>query len=231
MAVAFDGQAVFQALYNVVSEVIEKNTMFKSQLVDIKSALDCLEPLIEVIPEYGKELDRPEEELQKFTIQMKEGIQLIHKCSKVRAWNAYKRHKYANELVELDKSLQRLMDILKVLGIRDAKKTLATVKNIETRFQQIDEKFVVQNIPSKKIEAWSAVPELPPLTVGLEGPLKELKLMLLKDGVSMLVLTAPGGCGKTTLATKFCQDAEVRGIVHDINISNCLQVISFYLRF
>lgn len=44
--------------------------------------------------------------------------------------------------------------------------------------------------------------------------LKNLKLKLLNDDkVSMLVLTAPGGCGKTTLAQMFCQDEEVKGNV------------------
>ncbi|PRQ47858.1 putative powdery mildew resistance protein, RPW8 [Rosa chinensis] len=61
-----------------------------------------------------------------------------------------------------------------------------------------------------KPEAWYAVPELPTLTVGLDGPLNELKMKLLNNGVSMVVLTAPGGCGKTTLATKFCQDKQVQ---------------------
>ncbi|KAL6196933.1 hypothetical protein ACLB2K_032546 [Fragaria x ananassa] len=46
----------------------------------------------------------------------------------------------------------------------------------------------------------------------MDAPLKDLKEKLLcDDGVSMLVLTAPGGCGKTTLATMFCKDEEVKG--------------------
>jgi ATP/maltotriose-dependent transcriptional regulator MalT len=63
-------------------------------------------------------------------------------------------------------------------------------------------------------KAWCAVPELPHLTVGLEAPLEELKRKILHDGrVPMIVVTAPGGCGKTTLATKFCQDQQVKGMV------------------
>nr|XP_011460516.1 PREDICTED: probable disease resistance protein At5g66900 [Fragaria vesca subsp. vesca] len=56
------------------------------------------------------------------------------------------------------------------------------------------------------------LPPLPRLVVGMDAPLKDLKEKLLcDDGVSMLVLTAPGGCGKTTLATMFCKDEEVKG--------------------
>ncbi|PRQ47860.1 putative powdery mildew resistance protein, RPW8 [Rosa chinensis] len=75
----------------------------------------------------------------------------------------------------------------------------ASVSNIEAGIKQM-----------QQIEAWCAVPELPTLTVGLDGPLNELKMKLFNNGVSMVVLTAPGGCGKTTLATKFCQDEQVQ---------------------
>ena len=59
------------------------------------------------------------------------------------------------------------------------------------------------------------LPPLPRLVVGMDAPLKDLKEKLLcDDGVSMLVLTAPGGCGKTTLATMFCKDEEVKGNIY-----------------
>ncbi|XP_024177889.1 probable disease resistance protein At5g66900 [Rosa chinensis] len=54
------------------------------------------------------------------------------------------------------------------------------------------------------------VPELPRFAVGLDKHLKELKMKLLKDGGSMLVITAPGGSGKTTLAKMFYHDHEVK---------------------
>ncbi|KAK9948816.1 hypothetical protein M0R45_004378 [Rubus argutus] len=74
--------------------------------------------------------------------------------------------------------------------------------------KRMESKGCVQN----ESEGLCEVPELPSFTVGLDVPLKELKMKLLKDDqVSMLVVTAPGGCGKTTLATKFCQDEEVKG--------------------
>ncbi|XP_062014526.1 probable disease resistance protein At5g66900 [Rosa rugosa] len=76
--------------------------------------------------------------------------------------------------------------------------------------QLMKENFVIQD-QSTESKAWCAVPELPEVIVGLEAPLKDLKTNLLgNDGFSMLVLTAPGGCGKTTLATNFCKDQEVK---------------------
>ncbi|KAL5184416.1 putative disease resistance protein [Glycine soja] len=55
------------------------------------------------------------------------------------------------------------------------------------------------------------VPEEPEFTVGLDAPLRELKMELLKEGVSIIVLTGLGGSGKTTLATKLCWDEQVIG--------------------
>ncbi|XP_024183249.1 probable disease resistance protein At5g66900 [Rosa chinensis] len=203
-------EASFVALYDAIKEVNEHHLMFKALLGDIRSTLDSIEPLIKETAEDDKELDFPEDELQNFGVQMEEGIELIRKCSKVGPLSTYKKYKYTNKLGELGKSLQRLLDILKVHSIRDVKKTLVTIKNIETKVQQIDVNIGIQNNSSESIEGSCAIPEPPPLVVGLDGPLKELKMKLFSDEISMLVLTAPGGCGKTTLATKFCQDGDVR---------------------
>lgn len=56
------------------------------------------------------------------------------------------------------------------------------------------------------------VPEEPEFTVGLDAPLRELKMELLKEGVSIIVLTGLGGSGKTTLVTKLCWDELVIGM-------------------
>ncbi|KAL2962927.1 hypothetical protein AAZX31_17G171700 [Glycine max] len=55
------------------------------------------------------------------------------------------------------------------------------------------------------------VPEEPEFIVGLDAPLSELKMELLKEGVSIIVLTGLGGSGKTTLITKLCWDELVIG--------------------
>lgn len=95
--------------------------------------------------------------------------------------------------------------------------------HIVEEFKRIESRGVMKN----EGEGLCEVPELPSFTVGLDVPLKELKMKLLKDDqVSMLVVTAPGGCGKTTLATKFCQDEEVKGMslyrIHLITFSSLI---------
>ncbi|CAB4287484.1 unnamed protein product [Prunus armeniaca] len=133
--------------------------------------LDSLHPLIKEIEKYNKDLDLPDKELENLKVGMEKGIELVHKCSKIRS--------------------------------------SVSVRNIEKVVSRIESSLVLQY--QDETEVWGAAPELPALVVGLDFPLKELKrkLLNLKDGVSMLVLTAPGGCGKTTLATAFCQDQEV----------------------
>ncbi|XP_050388140.1 probable disease resistance protein At5g66900 [Argentina anserina] len=79
---------------------------------------------------------------------------------------------------------------------------------VEAGFKRLEDRLETRN--GAEVGAWGVVPELTQFTVGLDEPLQELKMKLLKDGVSMLVVTAPGGCGKTTLATKFCQDHKVK---------------------
>ena len=58
-----------------------------------------------------------------------------------------------------------------------------------------------------------SVPPPQKFIVGLDEPLKELKTMLLKEGKeeSLLLVTALGGCGKTTLVIKLSQDKGIEG--------------------
>ncbi|QCE14334.1 P-loop containing nucleoside triphosphate hydrolase [Vigna unguiculata] len=53
------------------------------------------------------------------------------------------------------------------------------------------------------------IPEKPEFTVGLDEALKKLKMNVLSEGVSVMVLTGVGGSGKTTLATMLCWDEQV----------------------
>ncbi|KAM1073582.1 hypothetical protein PS2_018312 [Malus domestica] len=193
----------FQMLFDAVKSVQEENTMFQHLLRDIKSTLDSLQPLIKDIEKYNSK-----EGLENYAIQMEEGAKLVQKCSKVGLW---RKHTYTKKLSQLDKSLRRVFDVLKRQGMRDARETLVSLRSIQTVLSRIEESLKMKNNLPEMVKCSSAVPEAPSVTVGLDLPLKELKMKLLKDEqVSMLVLTAAGGCGKTTLAKMFCQDQEVK---------------------
>ncbi|KAI3785028.1 hypothetical protein L1987_44137 [Smallanthus sonchifolius] len=55
-----------------------------------------------------------------------------------------------------------------------------------------------------------SVPGLPDFIVGLDFHLQEVKRLLLKDTNQVLTVSAPGGCGKTTLAKMLCHDNEIK---------------------
>ncbi|KAM1174747.1 hypothetical protein FF1_027276 [Malus domestica] len=204
----------FNVLYDVLDELITKNVIFKPLLKEIKSRLDSLAPLLKDIEKSNKKLDLSDKELVNLKEHLEEGVEVVQKCKKVRWWSVYKRYKYANRLIDWDGSLQRLLEILNVQGIRDMKDSSLSVRNIENALSRIESNMVIPKQPDS--EAWCAIPQLPPLVVGLDVPLRELKRILLKDqNVSMVVLTAPGGCGKTTLAIKFCQDTDVKDTFKD----------------
>lgn len=200
--------AAFNALCEGVDDLIAKNGIFRSLLKDIKSRLDTVKPLISEMAGSNQQLSYTnKDELKGLEEVFKDGEELVLKCSKVRRWDLYRKYKYATKLFRLEEQLNKSLEVLQVQGIRDGKKTAVLVDQMA--------KLVIQDhhYPSES-KAWCAVPELPQLIVGLEAPLEELKRKILDDGgASMIVVTAPGGCGKTTLATKFCQDQQVKGIV------------------
>lgn len=138
---------------------------------------------------------------------------------KVQEIRDVKKNLIATHSIEEGVSRIESSQISLMAGVEQIATTSGNVEKVLNEIR-IDSFHIVEGI--KRIESKGCVqseseglcevPELPSFTVGLDVPLKELKMKLLKDDqVSMLVVTAPGGCGKTTLATKFCQDEEVKG--------------------
>ncbi|KAL6136954.1 hypothetical protein ACLB2K_062249 [Fragaria x ananassa] len=231
--VTFFGGAVlgkaFSTLYAGIDDLIAKNRMFRSLFKVIRSRLDTLKPLIIDMALSNEQLSYTNnDELRGLEKVLEVGERLVLKCSNVRLWDLYRKYKYATKLLAWEEELDRQLQLLQVQGIRNGKKTAVVVENIEVSVGSVKEginqmsstlgevnqlmkvNFVVQDQPAES-RPWCAVPELPEVIVGLVAPLKDLKTKLLaNDGFSMLVLTAPGECGKTTLATNFCKDQEVR---------------------
>nr|XP_028947599.1 probable disease resistance protein At5g66910 [Malus domestica] len=130
-------RTAFQMLFDAVKSVQEETTMFKHLLGDIKSTLNSLQPLIQEIEKYNSK-----EGLEYFTVQMEKGADLVQKCSKVGVW---KKCKYTKKLHQLEKSLRRVFDELKLQGVRDARETLVSLRNIETAFSRIEKNLVMKS--------------------------------------------------------------------------------------
>ncbi|KAK0606005.1 hypothetical protein LWI29_033088 [Acer saccharum] len=112
--------------------------------------------------------------------------------------------------------------------IRDNKKILEQVEemgvNIQTELIRDNKKILeqVEEIGKKidrdggvsirvKFDGPCLVPDPPEITPGLDAPLKELRTELVKDeGMQVIVVSAPGGVGTTTLVKKQCEDNEIK---------------------
>ncbi|KAK9902928.1 hypothetical protein M0R45_001441 [Rubus argutus] len=137
------GGLLFNILYDCLKELISKSRIYKPLLKNILFMLDSFGEPIKQIEVCNEELGLPKEEVKKFKSHMKEGIEVVKKCSKVRKWNIYKKYKYANRLLGWNDSLQRHLDILKVQEIRDAKRTLVSVNKIERVVTGIESNSII----------------------------------------------------------------------------------------
>ncbi|KAJ7951597.1 Disease resistance protein [Quillaja saponaria] len=195
--------AVFGELLKAVLEVKDKILQFNPVLKKLKSTLESIAPVIHEIQKYHEQLDRKKEELRGLIKQMEEGKELVLKCSKIPRWKIWSKPHYHDELCELDKALERFFKFdLTVQTARTGLETLVKVDEIHNK---------VMNSVVTEMKDLCAPPPPPKFTVGLDGHVEELKRRLLKGGVSVIVLTAAGGLGKSTLAKKLCWDKQVKG--------------------
>lgn len=147
------------------------------------------------------------------------------------------KRKDVEKFDEWDDLLKRQLEMLNIQSLIDGRKTAVNteamvplVRDIKTTAQNTE--ALVQELvnrsdtekqnQSAENEAYCAVPELPPLTVGQDFPLEELKRKMFKEGKSMIVVNAMGGSGKTTLAINFCRDPDVKGILRILKTTNML---------
>ncbi|KAJ4828380.1 hypothetical protein Tsubulata_017836 [Turnera subulata] len=208
MAVELVGGAALGAivgeLLKVVVEAKDKILMFRSILKHIEETLQSIIPILKEIEELNKALDRRDEQTARLLEVIEQGKTIVLDCSSIRFLNLPKKYKYTNKLQELDKSLTSFFQIVMQAQIaRDTKEVLKVVRGKNWSFRG-------------KIGGGGGgsgmmmmIPGAPVNPVGLEVPLRELKMELFKDGVSVVVLSAPPGCGKTTLAKLLCHDRQV----------------------
>ena len=229
MAAAFVGVAAlgtafgegFAVLHDTVKDVVSKARMFKPILKRLESTLDRLAPTVNEITQLSEQLDLPKVETENLIKNMEKGEKLVRKCLKIRWWNYCFKVHYSNKLEELDKEIVRFCQVdLQVHGTRNGLRTLV---NVNINLQKVDSVVDRQRV-------LCTVRDPPDFTVGLDMPVKELKTLLLKEEVQLLLLTAPGGCGKTTLVQMLCQDDQIRGTSLSF-VCQCVILLSNWLVF
>ncbi|KAH7532554.1 hypothetical protein FEM48_Zijuj04G0032700 [Ziziphus jujuba var. spinosa] len=208
------------SLYDAVMEVKGNNAIFEPTRNKLEEKLVKLKPLIKEVNQLSKLLHQTDDQAADLESEIKEGEKLVRECSKVSSWNIYKKKGYAPKLQELDKTLKNL--IRYCYTARESKEMLLWVRNMTAGngvnaismgcIPYHDDTASLYHVSAPGSRHDDQVQaQLPSITVGLAAPLIDLKKKLLNEnGTSMVIVTAPGGCGKTLLAQTFCRDGHVR---------------------
>ncbi|KVI01724.1 Disease resistance protein [Cynara cardunculus var. scolymus] len=194
---------------------------FKPQLEQLSITLQRITSKVDEITKLNRELDRPEQDSTMFTSIIKKAEDLVNKCLKIK-WNYFKKFTHSLKLKDVNNKLLRVFQLeAQADQCRDGKETLLEVKAVKLRMdslvsnlEDLRQKCSLsrreQVIERKKL-GWR-VPKLPKDIVGFDEPLARLKAKVIADNDddSVVVVSAAGGCGKTTLAKMLCNDPQIQ---------------------
>ncbi|KAL7585881.1 hypothetical protein Lser_V15G45399 [Lactuca serriola] len=218
-------ESIFSLLKNVTREA-QTTIQFKAELEQLTATLQMIGPIVNDIVKSKRGLDHSEEECNMFTNEIKKAEKLVCESSKVK-WNPFKRNLYSRQLKRLNRKLGNFCPAgVVAIQIRDSTQALALENDTNVKVGHILNRMTNKRIASVGEErenyGWR-VPRLPSGIVAFEEPLQKLKAAVLAstdiddggssmgcDDRSVLVVAAPGGCGKTTLVKMLCHDAEIR---------------------
>ena len=172
------------------------------KVVNLKRFGSRLNHILLLLNDDTKRLDLPKKNTKRSKEDVKKREKQVRKCSKSR-WCCCFRACCPPELCESDEDIARSCeDDAEGNSIRNHGTEISVNLNIIQ--EQEDSNW-------DRPRAFCAVRRPPIFTVGFDMPMKELKALLLKEEVHQLLLTAPAGCGKTTLVQMLCQDEKIKG--------------------
>ncbi|MED6198060.1 hypothetical protein PIB30_118586 [Stylosanthes scabra] len=193
-------------------EAVEKGMNFNSVLESSTETLDTLIPLVEQMKQLARDSDRSIEVVAKLENEIQKGKELTEKCSKFRWWRFLSFPVYHDRILERDKKIGRHLS----MGVQAqiATDSMETLKNVKKILEILVDEFGGGGKGRRLVlRGVSGVPEMPEFTVGLDEPLRKLKVEVLKKGgVGVCLVTGLGGSGKSTLVKKLCWDVEVKGM-------------------
>ena len=147
-------EKVLGELLKSVKEAMRKKKKLETTLKSIESTLSSIIPVVQSINELNEKLDREDEDIGRLWKQIKEGQELVSKCSKGNCCGScFKPSNCTEELRDFDNSLKRFYDfILPLKGTKILIDTREDVNEIKEKANRIDEKLGVTRDKVKEIK-------------------------------------------------------------------------------
>ncbi|KAM0028689.1 putative powdery mildew resistance protein, RPW8 [Helianthus debilis subsp. tardiflorus] len=217
MAELVRGALLGEAVSRVSSAIIagiQKTWSFKSQLTEMKERVESMRPIAERLDKLNKQLDGLNEKKSRLTSMLKQAEVLVEKCTSSKL---YQYPLYASKLDKMNELLQEYVKTdLQLQTAQDTKETLVEVRDLKRRREKGSSSGWRTSVPVLKGDA-----------IGFDSRVTELKGKVLKDSpkgdCSVVVVSAMGGSGKTTLVTLFCRDPEIQrrfdGNIYHVTVS------------
>ncbi|CAJ2646255.1 unnamed protein product [Trifolium pratense] len=190
---------------------IQNGRQFGPTLEMNAETLNALAPLVEEMKGFNYVLNRPIEEIERFEKHIREGKELERKGKMLTRWKFLWYSHYQTKLKKKDEDLLRYLAVnMQVENRRDVMEMLAKVNGI---YELIigKEGLSGNQIWGLNGNQFGGLWGVPGEFVGMEEPLNNLKIEMMKDGVSVHVLNGLGGSGQNTLAKKLCWDSQIKG--------------------
>lgn len=208
--------ALVSELLKFLIEEAKKVKDFKPLSKDLASTMERLIPLTKEIDLMQDKLDFSVGELKELKDTIEKAKQVVCKCRGGVPW--FKKAKLTREIVGINNAMLKLCQIdLQLIMHRNQLTLLVVQENLVDSVaglsKRIDHLSLSVSAPPVFMDL-CAVPKLNMVPVGLDCALLELKKKLLNDSVNSLVVSAPPGCGKTTLVTQLCHDKDIKSIMH-----------------
>ncbi|CAH1452789.1 unnamed protein product [Lactuca virosa] len=199
-------------LLNIVVLETKRTAKFRTLLKHVERTLRNIEPIFYGYERLRKVLYRAENETKMFIYYVANGKEVVMECLEMKCWNVYKKLLHANKLIGLDNMLLRFFLSELHDNFISSRRILFEIYALGDKLDQ------VLAAVTKHTDGFSescSVPGLPDVIIGLDFHLQELKRMVLKEDTQLITVSAPGGCGKTTLVKMLCHDNEIKGIFGD----------------
>jgi len=208
MADALSGAVVGEIVKKAL-QTIKKGREFGPTLERNIETLNTLAPLVKEIKGYNDLLDQPSEEIERLEKHIREGEELVRKSKKLTLWNFLSFPGYQGKLKKKDEGLKRHLSVN--VQLENKKDLIKVLNKVDGILEILMRKENLGQFDGNQIRGLCGAPE-EPQCMGVDEPLNKLKIELMKDGVSVLVLTGLGGSGKSTLAKKLCWNPQIKGI-------------------